>query len=71
MRLGAPAAITVAELLARALLADPTLRVDRPQFVDEVRGSIPIVEYDTTIAAAHAELLVAPRRQGRPRGAHD
>ena len=53
------------------LLADTPHRVDRQQFVDDVRVSIPIVEYDTTVAAAHAELLVAVRRQGRPRGAHD
>ena len=60
------AAITVAELLVGVLLADRRHRVDRQQFVDDVRGSIPIVEYDTTTAAAHAELLVAARRQGRP-----
>ena len=65
------AAITVAELLVGVLLADTAHRVDRQQFVDDVRVSIPIVEYDTTIAAAHAELLVAVRRQGRPRGARD
>jgi tRNA(fMet)-specific endonuclease VapC len=65
------AAITVAELLVGVLLADTAHRVDRQQFVDEVRVSLPIVEYDTTVAASHAELLVAVRRQGRPRGAHD
>jgi tRNA(fMet)-specific endonuclease VapC len=65
------AAITVADLLVGVLLADRRHRVDRQQFLDDVRGSIPIVEYDTTIAVAHAELLVAARRQGRPRGAHD
>ena len=32
---------------------------------------IPIIDYDATVAASHAELLVAVRRQGRPRGAHD
>ena len=65
------AAITVAELLVGVLLADEAHRGDRQSFVDEVAESIPIVEYDTTVAAAHAELLVAVRRQGRPRGAHD
>jgi tRNA(fMet)-specific endonuclease VapC len=65
------AAITVAELLVGMLLADTTHRVDRQQFLDEVRRSMPIVEYDTIVAEAHAELLVAVRRQGRPRGAHD
>jgi tRNA(fMet)-specific endonuclease VapC len=65
------AAITFAELLVGVLLADELHRADRQQFVDEVGESIPVVEYDATIAAAHAELLVAVRRQGRPRGAHD
>ncbi len=64
------AAGTVAELLVGVLLADTAHRVDCQQFVDDVRGSIPIVEHDKTIATAHAELLVAVRRQGRPRGAH-
>lgn len=76
------AAITVAELLVGVLLADETHRADRQQFVDEVGESIPIVDYDASVAAAHAELLVVVlrpagherhrrRRQGRPRGAHD
>ena len=65
------AAITVAELRVGVLLADEAHRADRQHFVDEVGESIPIVEYDTSVAAAHAELLVVVRRQGRPRGAHD
>lgn len=65
------AAITMAELLVGALLADTKHQADRQQFVNEVRDSIPIVAYATTIAAAHAELLLAVRRRGRPRGAHD
>ncbi len=65
------AAITVAELLVGVFLADEAHRADRQLFVDEVGESIPIVEYDATVAAAHAELLIAVRRQGRPRGAHD
>jgi tRNA(fMet)-specific endonuclease VapC len=65
------AAITIAELLVGVLLADTPHRAGRQQFVNEVRNLIPIVACDTTIAAAHAELLVAVRRRGRPRGAHD
>ncbi len=65
------AAITVAELVVGVLLAGGAHRADRQQFVDDVRGTIPIVDYDPTVAAAHAELLVTVRRQGRPRGAHD
>ncbi|MCA1844870.1 MAG: type II toxin-antitoxin system VapC family toxin, partial [Actinobacteria bacterium] len=30
-----------------------------------------ILDYDLDVAAAHAELVVAVRRQGVPRGAHD
>jgi tRNA(fMet)-specific endonuclease VapC len=33
--------------------------------------TIPIVDYDSTVAGSHAELLVVTRRRGRPRGAHD
>lgn len=65
------AAITIAELLVGVLLADEAHRADRQQFVDDVQESIPTVEYDTTVAAAHAGLLVAVRRQERLRGAHD
>jgi tRNA(fMet)-specific endonuclease VapC len=65
------AAITIAELLVGALIADTAHRAGRQQFVNEVRNLIPIVAYDTTIAGAHAELLVAVRRRGRPRGARD
>lgn len=67
----AVAAVTFAELLVGVLLADDAHRADRQQFVDELRDLIPIVDYDAPVAAAHAELLVAVRRQGRPRGAHD
>ncbi len=67
----AVAAVTIAELLVGVLLADDVHRRGRQQFVDEVTDIIPIVDYDATVAAVHAELLVAVRRQGRPRGAHD
>ena len=67
----AVAAVTIAELLVGVLLADDVHRRGRQQFVDEVNDIIPIVDYDATVAAVHAELLVAVRRQGRPRGAHD
>lgn len=67
----AVAAVTIAELLVGVLLADDTHRSGRQQFVDEIRETMPIIHYDTAVAAAHAELLEAVRRQGRPRGAHD
>ena len=67
----AVAAITVAELLVGVLQADQAHRVGRQRFVDKVKNAIPIVDYDEQVATAHAELLVAVRRQGRPLGAHD
>lgn len=67
----AVAAVTIAELLVGVHLADSRHRVTRRQFVDDVTGAVPIVDYDAAVAVSHAELLVAVRRQGRPRGAHD
>ncbi len=43
----------------------------RQDFLEDVLGTIPLIDYDAAVAAAHATLLVAVRRQGRPRGAHD
>lgn len=65
------AAVTLAELLFGVLLADDAHRAGRQRFVDEIRSAIPVISYDSTVAAAHARLLVEVRRQGRPRGAHD
>ena len=67
----AVAAITIAELLVGVHLADSRHRSRRQAFVDDITNGIPIVDYDDTVAAFHADLLVAVRRQGRPRGAHD
>ena len=65
------AAITVAELRAGVLAATGHRRTTRRRYVDGVVETIPIVDYDVTIAEAHAELLAVVRTQGRPRGAHD
>jgi tRNA(fMet)-specific endonuclease VapC len=67
----AVAAITIAELLVGVHLAGRHHRSARQRFVDDVTDVIPIVDYDATVATSHAELLVAVRSQGRPRGAHD
>lgn len=67
----AVAAVTIAELRVGVLLADDKRRSARRSFVDDVLASIPVLDYDLTIAEAHADLLVEVRRQGRPRGAHD
>lgn len=32
---------------------------------------VPLIAYDLSVAMAHARLLVATRKAGRPRGAHD
>jgi tRNA(fMet)-specific endonuclease VapC len=67
----AVAAVTIAELLGGVLLADDEHRPSRQRFVDDIRDVIPTIDYEPTVAVSHAELLVAVRRQGRPRGAHD
>jgi tRNA(fMet)-specific endonuclease VapC len=67
----AVAAVSIGELMVGVLLADDAHRRSRQQFLDEVKVIIPIVDYDAMVAASHAELLVAVRRRGRPRGAHD
>ncbi len=65
------AAITIAELLVGVELADGAHRAARQQLVEDVKDTIPVVDYDSTVATSHARLLVATRRQGKPRGAHD
>lgn len=65
------AAVTVAELRVGALLATGQRRVARFSFVDDVVRGLDVVDYDVDVAEAHAELLVAVRSQGGPRGAHD
>ena len=67
----AVAAITIAEILAGAHLADGRRRSTRQRFASRILDEIPVIPYDTAIAAAHAELLAEVRRSGRPRGAHD
>lgn len=67
----AVAAITIAEILAGAHLADGRRRSARQRFTSRVLAEIPVIPYDTAVAAAHAELLAEVRRSGRPRGAHD
>ncbi len=65
------AAITIAELLVGVALAKGRNRARRKTFVDDVVATIPAIAYDVATAGAHSELLVAVRRQGVPRGAHD
>jgi len=65
------AAITVAELRVGALLAAPKHKAARTAYLEDIVATIPVVDYDVKVAEAHAELLVAVRTQGKPRGAHD
>jgi tRNA(fMet)-specific endonuclease VapC len=65
------AAVTVAELLVGVRLASGKRRDARKIYVEDILESLPIIAYDRKVAIEHAELLVAVRKQGRPRGAHD
>lgn len=65
------AAVTVAELRVGASLADGARRAARQSFIDAVVAVVPVISYDLSVAMAHARLLVATRKAGRPRGAHD
>jgi len=65
------AAITVAELSVGVELAEGRTRRNRSDFLDGVLEAVPVIDYDLEVARAHARLLVAVRRRGRPRGAHD
>ncbi len=64
----AMAAITVAELLVGVNLANERHRVRRREYVEAIMDAIPVISYDYTVAAEYAQLLVAVRRAGRPRG---
>ncbi len=65
------AAITVAELLVGVELATVRRRARREALVRDLLESVPVEDYTAETARAHATLLAATRRQGRPRGAHD
>ena len=65
------AAITVAELLVGVESAHGKKRAERQTFVDDIVATLEVLPYDLDVSAAHALLLVAVRRQGLPRGAHD
>lgn len=65
------AAISVAELVVGAELADGKRRAEREAFIDVVLEAFSIESYDVDVARAHGTLLAHTRRTGRPRGAHD
>jgi tRNA(fMet)-specific endonuclease VapC len=65
------AAITVAELGVGVELATGRRKTNRRAFLDDLLDALPVIGYDLDVATAHTALLVAVRRAGRPRGAHD
>ncbi len=65
------ASITVAELLVGVTLATGRHRNMRRHYVDAVLEAVSVLDYDTEVAAHHADLLAAVRKAGEPRGAHD
>jgi tRNA(fMet)-specific endonuclease VapC len=67
----AVAAITVAELKVGVELAKGRAKAARGRFLEEVLAAVPVLYYDLRVAEAHALLLIAVRKAGRPRGAHD
>lgn len=67
----AVAAVTVAELLVGVSLSTGRRRTAREAFAQAVLETVPVLPYTLRVARAHAELLTAVRRSGRPRGAHD
>jgi tRNA(fMet)-specific endonuclease VapC len=67
----AVAAVTIAELGVGVRMATGARRRARQAFLDDIVNTLPVIEYDLTVARQHTDLLVAVRRTGRPRGAHD
>jgi len=67
----AVAAITIAELGVGVEMSTGKRRNARRGFLDDIVSTLPILGYDIEAARAHTKLLVAVRKAGRPRGAHD
>ena len=67
----AVAAITIAELGVGVEIATGKRRQVRRAFLDDVVSSLPILGYDLEVARVHTGLLLAVRKSGRPRAAHD
>jgi tRNA(fMet)-specific endonuclease VapC len=67
----AVAAITIAELGVGVEIAVGKRRQARRAFLEDIVLTLPILEYDLDVARVHSGLLVAARKSGRPRGAHD
>jgi tRNA(fMet)-specific endonuclease VapC len=60
----------LAERATAFLASEPELYA-RSEFLDDIVNSLPVIGYDLAVARAHSGLLVAVRKAGRPRRAHD
>ncbi|MGI8798191.1 MAG: PIN domain-containing protein [Pseudonocardia sp.] len=67
----AVAAVTIAELLVGAELADARRARHRRAFVAGLHELVEVEDYTGSTAVEHARLLAHVRRSGEPRGAHD
>ena len=67
----AVSAITVAELLVGVAAAEGKARDRRAAHLDAHLEALEVLPYDVDTVAAHADLIVASRRAGRPPDAHD
>jgi tRNA(fMet)-specific endonuclease VapC len=67
----AVAAITIAELGVGVEVASGKRRQARKAFLEDIVATLPVVPYDLEVARAHTNLMVAIRKLGKPRGAHD
>ena len=65
-------AITVSELLVGVHRANTDARREtRRQSVEQILGSMTVLDFDSTIARTHAALRAEMLQQGKPIGAHD
>jgi len=67
----AVAAITIAELGVGVEISTGKRRAARRAFFDDIVANVPILAYDLDVARSHTKLLIAVRKSGKPRGAHD
>jgi len=65
------AAITAMELLVGVERADDAHRQRRALHVEAVLAGVPVVEYTSDVARAHARLAVQAMSLGKPRSAYD
>jgi tRNA(fMet)-specific endonuclease VapC len=63
--------VTIAELLVGVERARGSRRRVRERYVERILETVPVEPYTVEVARAHARLLAATHRSGRPRGAHD